>query len=92
MPEVGGSDRDDNKGAHILATTTGKGTCIIEDCDESVHYIHLQVCKACYAGLTTWRGRGVADKRFRLGRIKRLHSRMEFMIDNPRHAPKKMKK
>lgn len=66
--------------------------CIIDNCDDDVHYLHLQVCKACYAGLATWRGRPVADKRFRLGRIQRLHSRMNFMIDNPRHHPKRKKR
>ncbi len=89
MPEVGGSDRDHNKEeAHILADPRSK-KCIIPDCEEHVHYIHLGVCKACYAGLSTWRGRSGTDKRFRLGRIKRLHSRMEFILDNPKHAPKK---
>ncbi len=66
--------------------------CIIPDCDEDVRYIHLQVCAACYSGLAHWRSRSRADKNFRLGRIQRLHSRMEFMIDNPRHHPKKLKR
>ena len=77
-----------------MATTQGtgaRGICIIPDCEDSVHYHHLQVCKACYAGLTTWRGRAGRDKRFRLGRIKRLHSRMEFILDNPKHHAKKTK-
>lgn len=59
--------------------------CCIPDCEEAVHYIHLQVCKACYSGLTTWRGRSAHDKRFRLGRCKRLASRMDFILDNPKH-------
>lgn len=63
--------------------------CIIPDCDEEVHYVHLQVCKACYSGLAHWRGRNSRDKTFRLGRIKRLHSRMEFILDNPKHHPKR---
>ena len=66
--------------------------CIIPDCEESVHYIHLQVCKACYSGLTTWRGRSNADKNFRLGRCKRLASRMDFILDNPKHHAKKLKR
>lgn len=33
------------------------GICIIPDCDEQVSYTHLQVCSACYSGLTRWRGR-----------------------------------
>ncbi len=77
-----------------MATTQGtgaKGICIIPDCEDRVHYHHLQVCKACYSGLTTWRGRAGRDKRFRLGRIKRLHSRMEFILDNPKHHAKKTK-
>ncbi len=64
--------------------------CIIPDCEEEIHYIHLQVCKACYAGLSTWRGRSIRDKHFRLGRCKRLASRMDFILDNPKHAPKRV--
>ena len=67
-------------------------TCIIPECDEQVHYIHLQVCKACYSGLANWRGRSRADKEFRLGRCRRLVERMDFILDNPKHAPKRMKK
>ncbi len=66
--------------------------CIIENCTNDVRYHHLQVCAACYSGLSHWRGRSVADKRWRLGLIDRLQSRMEFMIDNPRHAPKRKRR
>lgn len=65
--------------------------CIIDNCTNDVRYYHLEVCAACYAGLSHWRGRSAADKRWRLGLIERLHSRMEFMIDNPRHAPERRK-
>ena len=78
-----------------MATTHGtppKGICIIPDCEDRIHYVHLQVCKACYAGLSTWRGRSTTDKRFRLSRIQRLRSRMDFILENPRHHPKKMKR
>lgn len=75
-----------------MATDPRSKRCIIPDCDEHVHYIHLGVCKACYAGLSTWRGRSGADKTFRLGRIQRLKSRMEFILDNPKHAPKRRKR
>jgi len=63
--------------------------CMIGNCKNDVKYHFLGVCSACYGGLTTWRGRSVADKRYRLGQIDRLQSRMEFMIDRPKHAPKK---
>ena len=66
--------------------------CIIPDCEESVHYHHLQVCNACYSGLTTWRGRNRHDKEFRLGRCKRLASRMDFILDNPKHHAERQKK
>lgn len=66
--------------------------CIIDNCKNDVRYHHLQVCAACYSGLAHWRGRSVADKRYRLELIDRLQSRMEFMIDNPRHAPKRKKR
>ena len=66
--------------------------CMIDNCNNDVKYHHLQVCGACYSGLSTWRGRSVADKRHRLELIDRLQSRMEFMIDNPRHAPKRRKR
>ncbi len=63
--------------------------CIIPDCEEEVKYIYLQVCSACYAGLTTWRGRSLQDKEFRLGRNRRLVSRMDFIMDNPKHHAKR---
>lgn len=66
--------------------------CMIDNCKNDVRYHHLQVCGACYGGLTTWRGRPAADKRYRLEQIDRLQSRMEFMIENPKHAPKKLKR
>lgn len=66
--------------------------CIIPECNDDVHYIHLQVCKACYSGLANWRGRSRHDKEFRLQRCKRLVERMDFILDHPRHAPKRMKK
>jgi len=65
--------------------------CIIDNCKNDVQVHHLSVCRACYSGLAHWRGRSVADKRYRLELIDRLQSRMEFMIDNPRHAPKHKK-
>ena len=64
-------------------------TCIIPECEEEIRYFHLSVCSACYAGLTTWRGRSRADKEFRLGRNKRLVERMGFIMDNPKHHAKK---
>ena len=69
-----------------------RNKCMIDNCKNDVRYIHLRVCAACYGGLTTWRGRSVRDKRYRLEQIDRLQSRMEFMIDNPRHAPKHKRK
>lgn len=69
-----------------------KKQCIIDNCKTEVQVFHLNVCRACYSGLATWRGRPVADKRHRLELIDRLQSRMEFMIGNPQHAPKKLKR
>ena len=66
--------------------------CIIGHCNNDVRYHHLQVCATCYSGLAHWRGRSKRDKEYRLEQIKRLNDRMEFMIDNPRHAPKRMKR
>lgn len=69
-----------------------KKKCIIGHCKNDVRYHHLEVCAACYGGLTTWRGRTKRDKRYRLEQIKRLNDRMEFMIEKPGHAPKRMKR
>ena len=66
--------------------------CLIDNCRNDVRYYHLGVCSACYSGLAHWRGRSVADKRWRLELIDRLQSRMEFMIDNPRHTPKRKRR
>lgn len=63
--------------------------CRIPDCDDEVVYIHLEVCSACYSGLAYWRGRSRHDKEKRQEKIKRLNSRMSFMIDNPRVHPKR---
>jgi len=52
-------------------------------------YHRLGVCATCYGGLAYWRGRSIAHKRYRMEQIKRLKSRMDFMIDNPRVHPKK---
>jgi hypothetical protein len=60
-------------------------TCIIPDCDEEVRYYHLNVCAACYSGLTRWRGRSVTEKRHRLQINHRLVSRMDFIMDHPKH-------
>lgn len=62
--------------------------CRIGDCWNEVHYKHLQVCKACYSGLATWRGRDPADKEQRLKQIERLKTRMEFILGNPDVHPK----
>lgn len=70
--------------------TNRRGVCIIPECDEPVRYFHLQTCAACYAGLSTWRGRSKADKEFRLARNVRLVSRMDFIMDNPKHHAKRM--
>ena len=61
--------------------------CIIPDCDEEVRYKHLQVCSACYSGLALWRGRPPAAKRKRMGQYVRLQSRMEFIMEHPKHHP-----
>lgn len=68
----------------------GTGTCTIPDCDQPVKYHHLQVCSACYSGLARWRGRPAAQKKKHLERCHRLVSRMGFVIDNPKHHPKRM--
>ena len=65
--------------------------CIIPGCDEDVKYIHLSVCSACYSGLSNWRGRNRHDKEHRLYLNKRLAKRMEFIMDNPKHAPRHLK-
>ena len=69
---------------------TRKETCCIPECDDDVKYVHLQVCSACYSGLARWRGRSIAEKRHRLAINHRLVSRMGFVMDNPKHHPKKM--
>lgn len=61
--------------------------CIIPDCDEEVRYKHLSVCAACYSGLSLWRGRPPSAKRKRMAQYVRLQSRMEFMMENPKHHP-----
>ena len=63
--------------------------CVIPDCEEDVRYFHLQVCAACYSGLARWRGRSVVEKRHRMGINRRLVSRMDFIMENPKHHPKK---
>lgn len=64
-------------------------TCIIPECEEDVRYHHLKVCAACYSGLTRWRGRSIVEKRHRLAINHRLVSRMDFIMDNPKHHAKK---
>ena len=66
-----------------------KEICCIPDCDKEVRYVHLQVCAACYSGLARWRGRPLGEKRQRLEINRRLVSRMDFIIGNPKHHPKK---
>jgi hypothetical protein len=66
--------------------------CCIPDCDEDVRYHHLQVCAACYSGLTRWHGRSVTEKRHRLQINHRLVSRMDFIMENPRHHAAKRKR
>lgn len=73
-----------------MPTNGKRDICCIPDCDEEVKYVHLQVCSACYSGLARWRGRPIAEKRRRLEINHRLVSRMGFVMDNPRHHPKKM--
>lgn len=63
------------------------GICIIPDCYEDVRYKHLEVCAACYSGLARWRGRTPAQKRRHFERCERLVSRMDFVIEHPRHHP-----
>lgn len=70
--------------------TKPKEICQIPECNSEVRYVHLQVCAACYSGLARWRGRPAAEKRHRLEINNRLVSRMEFILDNPRHHPKKV--
>ena len=66
--------------------------CVIPDCDDEVKYHHLQVCSACYSGLTRWRGRSITEKRHRMAINHRLVSRMSFIMDNPKHHAKKRKR
>ena len=61
--------------------------CIIPNCDQPIRYKHLQVCSACYSGLALWRGRPAAAKRIRMQQYERLKSRMDFMMENPKHHP-----
>ena len=61
--------------------------CCIPDCDQEVRYVHLQVCSACYSGLALWRGRPLSAKRKRMAQYDRLKSRMDFMMENPKHHP-----
>lgn len=61
--------------------------CIIDNCDQEVRYKHLQVCSACYSGLALWRGRPLSAKRARMAQYDRLVSRMDFMMENPKHHP-----
>ncbi len=68
----------------------GRDICCIPECEEDVKYIHLQVCSACYSGLALWRGRTPAQKKRRMEINRRLVSRMGFIMDNPKHHPKKM--
>jgi len=63
--------------------------CIIPNCEEPVRYYHLHVCAACYSGCTRWRSRKIGEKRKNLGRCNRLVSRMEFILEHPRHHAKK---
>ena len=67
-------------------------TCKIRGCDEEIHFYHLRVCKACYSGLSYWKGRTQYDKGKRLTQLKRLNGRMKHMIDYPRNVPKKRRK
>ena len=64
-------------------------TCIIPECEEDVRYYHLEVCAACYSGLSRWRGRSVVEKRHRMGINRRLVSRMDFIMEHPKHHAKK---
>jgi len=66
--------------------------CKMANCNEDMHYMHLEVCKACYSGLSYWKGRPRAHKEKRLEQLKRLNGRMEFMIDNPRSVPHRRRK
>lgn len=61
--------------------------CKIEGCTEEAHYLILQVCKACYAGLAYWKGRPQRDKRKRKEQLERLNGRMQHMIEHPRNVP-----
>ena len=62
--------------------------CKMEHCEDDVRYPILGVCGACYSGIAYWRGRSQGDKKARLGKIKRLNGRMEYMIDKPKDTPK----
>jgi hypothetical protein len=66
--------------------------CIVDNCEEPVRYYHLHVCSACYSGCTRWRGRKIGEKRKNLGRCNRLVSRMEFILEHPRHHAKQKRK
>jgi len=67
-------------------------TCKIGGCEEEEHYAILGVCKACYSGLSYWKGRPRQHKEKRLKQLVRLNSRMEHMIENPRNVPHKRRK
>lgn len=62
-------------------------TCKIDGCYDEVHYYHLGVCKACYSGLSYWRGRSQLDKYERIESLSRLNGRMQHMLDSPRNVP-----
>ncbi len=66
--------------------------CKIEGCYDEEVYAILGVCKACYSGLSYWKGRPRAHKEARLGQVVRLTGRMEHMIDYPRNVPHKRRK
>ena len=67
-------------------------TCKIRGCQDEIHYWHLRVCKACYSGLTYWKGRNRRDKEKRLSQLVRLNGRMQHMIEHPRNVPRKRRK
>ncbi len=63
--------------------------CKIRGCTDEMHFQYLGVCKACYSGLSYWKGRPRAHKQKRLDQLKRLNGRMSSMIDNPYSVPRK---
>ena len=67
-----------------------KGICKFDECENEIWHDVLGICYTCYSGLRYWRDRSIADKRYRLSRLKRLVDRMEHMAggDIPkRHLP-----